>query len=116
MPTVHSASNTTAPTEFLQVSNESYAYRRFGSGTALPLLSLQHFHGPVDNSHPPVTDPLAPEHEDILFESASLARYTGNVPDTIAGMANHEFAFLDGLGIKPCDVLRFSLGGMVAQQ
>jgi pimeloyl-ACP methyl ester carboxylesterase len=31
-------------------------------------------------------------------------------------MAKHALAFLDGLGIKPVDVLGFSLGGMVAQQ
>ena len=28
----------------------------------------------------------------------------------------HALAFLDGLGLKACDVLGFSLGGMVAQQ
>ena len=33
-----------------------------------------------------------------------------------AGMAKHAFDFLDGLGLKTCDVLGFSLGGMVAQQ
>jgi pimeloyl-ACP methyl ester carboxylesterase len=38
------------------------------------------------------------------------------VPNTIAGMAKHALAFLDGLGLKSCDVLGFSLGGMVAQQ
>ena len=32
------------------------------------------------------------------------------------GWAKHALAFLDGLGIKICDVLGFSLGGMVAQQ
>jgi pimeloyl-ACP methyl ester carboxylesterase len=31
-------------------------------------------------------------------------------------MAAHALAFLDGLGVKTCDVLGFSLGGMVAQQ
>jgi pimeloyl-ACP methyl ester carboxylesterase len=31
-------------------------------------------------------------------------------------MAAHAQAFLDGLGLKTCDVLGFSLGGMVAQQ
>jgi pimeloyl-ACP methyl ester carboxylesterase len=38
------------------------------------------------------------------------------VPNTIAGMAQHALAFLDGLGMTNCDVLGFSLGGMVAQQ
>jgi pimeloyl-ACP methyl ester carboxylesterase len=31
-------------------------------------------------------------------------------------MAAHAFAFLDGLGIEVCDVLGYSLGGMIAQQ
>ena len=31
-------------------------------------------------------------------------------------MAGHAMAFLDGLGIKRCDVLGYSLGGMVALQ
>jgi len=38
------------------------------------------------------------------------------VPNTIAGMTKHAFAFLDGLGIATCDVLGYSLGGMIAQQ
>lgn len=35
-------SNVTAPTQFLQVNNEAYAYRRFGNGSGVPLLFLQH--------------------------------------------------------------------------
>ncbi len=31
-------------------------------------------------------------------------------------MASHALDFLDGLGLERCDVLGFSLGGMVAQQ
>jgi len=31
-------------------------------------------------------------------------------------MAGHALAFLDGLGLSRCDVLGFTLGGMVAQQ
>ena len=116
MSTEQNTSNTTAPTQFLQVSNEAYAYRRLGSGPGLPLLFLQHFTGTLDNWDPAVTDPLACGREVILFESAGLGRSTGKVPDTIAGMAKHALAFLDGLGLTSCDVLGFSLGGMVAQQ
>ena len=81
-----------------------------------PLLCLQHFTGTLDNWDPAVTDPLAGEREVILFESAGIGRSSGSVPNTIAGMASHALAFLDGLGIRTCDVLGFSLGGMVAQQ
>ena len=70
----------------------------------------------MDNWDPAVTDPLAAEREVILFESAGIGRSSGSVPNTIAGMAAHALAFLDRLGIRTCDVLGFSLGGMVAQQ
>src|SRR5271169_546001 len=109
-------SNVTAPTQFLQVKNETYGYRRFGGGDAHPLVFLQHFMGTLDNWDPAVTDPLAAGREVILFENAGIGRSSGSVPNTIAGMAAHAFAFLDSLAIRTCDVLGFSLGGMVAQQ
>jgi pimeloyl-ACP methyl ester carboxylesterase len=116
MSITKTASNTYAPTQFVEAKGEKYAYRRFGAGDALPLLFLQHFTGTLDNWDPAVTDPLAAGREVILFESAGLGRSSGKVPETVAGMAAHALAFLDGLGLKACDVLGFSLGGMVAQQ
>ena len=110
------ASNLDAPTMFIQCGEERYAYRRFGVGPGSPLLCLQHFTGTLDNWDPAVTDPLAGGREVILFESAGLGRSTGTVPKTIGKMAAHALAFVDGLGLKTCDVLGFSLGGMVAQQ
>jgi pimeloyl-ACP methyl ester carboxylesterase len=80
------------------------------------LLFLQHFTGTLDNWDPAVTDPLASGREVILFDSAGVGRSTGKVPSTIAGMASHALDFLDGLGLDNCDVLGFSLGGMVSQQ
>src|SRR5262245_41783948 len=110
------ASSTTAPTQFLRGRHETYAYRRFGNGPARPLLCLQHFTGTLDNWDPAVTDSLATGREVILFDSAGVGRSTGTVPNTIGGMAAHARDFLDGLGLDACDVLGFSLGGMVAQQ
>ena len=115
MSITKTASNITAPTQFLQLRNERYAYRRYGMATARPLLFLQHFTGTLDNWDPAVTDPLASGREVILFESAGVGRSTGKVPETVAGMAMHALAFLDGLEVKTCEVLGFSLGGMVAQ-
>jgi pimeloyl-ACP methyl ester carboxylesterase len=112
----NTASNVTAPTRFLEVKKEKYAYRRFGKGPGPPLLCLQHFTGTLDNWDPAVTDPLAEGREVILFESAGIGRSSGKVPATVAGMAAHAMAFLDALGVTACDVLGFSLGGMVAQQ
>jgi pimeloyl-ACP methyl ester carboxylesterase len=116
MLTSQTANSVSAPTRFINVGGETYAYRRFGSGAGLPLLLLQHFTGTLDNWDPALTDALASDREVILFESAGLGRSTGKVPDAIAGMAKHALSFLDGLGIKTVDVLGFSLGGMVAQQ
>jgi pimeloyl-ACP methyl ester carboxylesterase len=110
------ASATTAPTEFLRVKDETYAYRRVGGGFRRPLLCLQHFTGTLDNWDPAVTDPLGDGREVILFDSAGIGRSTGKVPSTVAGMAAHALAFLDGLCVTSCNVLGFSLGGMVAQQ
>ncbi len=110
------ASNTTAPTRFIETKLEKYAYRRFGKGNGLPLLCLQHFTGTLDNWDPAVTDPLAVGREVILFESAGLGRSTGRVPENMAGMAAHALAFVDALDLKRLDILGYSLGGMVAQQ
>ena len=109
-------SNTNAPTQFAQGKLGTYAYRRFGVGSSRPLICLQHFTGTLDNWDPAVTDPLACGREVVLFDSAGVGRSTGQVPPTVAGMASHALAFLDGLGLPTCDVLGFSLGGMVAQQ
>jgi pimeloyl-ACP methyl ester carboxylesterase len=70
----------------------------------------------MDNWDPAVTDALAAGREVILFDSAGIGRSSGSTPNTVAGMAAHALAFLDALEIENCDVLGFSLGGMVAQQ
>jgi pimeloyl-ACP methyl ester carboxylesterase len=116
MSSTKTASHTTAPTQFLQVNGTSYAYRRFGNGSALPLLFLQHFTGTLDNWDPAVTDPLAAGREVILFDNAGVGRSSGEVPPTVAAMARHPVAFLEARGIERCDVLGYSLGGMVALQ
>ena len=115
MSAIKTASNTSAPTKFIEANNHSYAYRRFGNGSAPPLLCLQHFTGTLDNWDPAVSDPLASGREVILFDNAGIGRSSGEVPQTVAEMAGHAMAFLDGLRLERCDVLGFSLGGMIAQ-
>lgn len=110
------ASNLSAPTQLVKANGETYAYRRFGHRQGRPLLFLQHFTGTLDNWDHAVTDPLASGREVILFDNAGIGRSSGKVPQTVAGMAEHGFAFLDRLGLSNCDVLGFSLGGMVALQ
>ena len=116
MSVTTTGSNTTAPTQFLEGRLERYAYRRVGGGIRRPLICFQHFTGTLDNWDPAVTDPLASDREVILFDSAGVGRSTGKVPDTVAGMTTHALDFMDALCVISCDVLGFSLGGMVAQQ
>src|ERR1044071_516839 len=104
MSTATTASATTAPTEFLSVRDETYAYRRIGGGFRRPLLCLQHFTGTLDNWDPAVTDPLGEGREVILFDSAGVGRSSGKVPTTVAGMASHALDFLGALGLDGGDV------------
>ena len=115
MNSTETASNTTAPTQYLTAGDNTYAYRRFGSGPGVPLLFLQHFTGTLDNWDSAVTDPLALGRPVILFDSPGIGRSSGQVPETVAGMADHAMKFLDALSLTRVDVLGFSLGGMVAQ-
>jgi alpha/beta hydrolase fold len=87
-----------------------------GGGPARRLLFLQHFMGTLDNWDPSVADPLASGRKVILFDSAGVGRSTGTVPGTVDAMAAHVLAFLDGVGVATCDVLRFSLGGRAADR
>jgi len=106
----------TAPTQLIHAKKATYAYRRFGRGDARPLLCLQHFVGTLDNWDPAVTDPLATGREVVLFDNAGVGRSTGSVPSTVSDMSAHALDFLDAVQIDRCDVIGFSLGGMVAQE
>jgi pimeloyl-ACP methyl ester carboxylesterase len=109
-------SSTTAPTQLIKGTGATYAYRRFGGGLRRPLVCLQHFTGTLDNWDPAVTDALAADREVILFDNAGVGRSTGTVPGTVAGMTAHALDFVDALCLPSCDLLGFSLGGMVAQE
>jgi pimeloyl-ACP methyl ester carboxylesterase len=105
MSSTNIKSNVAAPIQLLEAGDNRYAYRRFGTGSAQPLLSLQHFAGTLDDWDFEVTDPLAREREVILFDSAGVGRSSGKVSHTVAGMATHASSFPDALGLKTCNVL-----------
>ena len=90
MSATNAASNIAAPTQFLEVKGQRYAYRRFGDGPGLLLLFLQHFTGTLDNWDPAVTDPLASGREVLLFENAGAGRSAGKVPDSVASTQPSE--------------------------
>jgi pimeloyl-ACP methyl ester carboxylesterase len=74
-----------------------------------------HFTGTMDHWDPAVTDGLAKEREVILFNNAGISSSSGDVPQSIEGMAENAAAFIGALGLSKVDVLGFSIGGFVAQ-
>jgi pimeloyl-ACP methyl ester carboxylesterase len=114
-----SASTTllTAPNRFVEASNGvTYAYRRLGPATEVPLLLLQHFHGNLDNWDPALVDDLAREREVILFDNTGISMSSGTTPRTLDQMARDAIAFVSALELTQGDLLGYSIGGFVAQE
>jgi pimeloyl-ACP methyl ester carboxylesterase len=107
----------TAPTRFVDVDGEKFAYRRWGNSTAgqPPIFLLQHFRGGMDHWDPLMTDGLAAGREVILYNGRGIASSTGQPRTRIEHMADDAAAVIRALGLRQVDVLGFSLGGFQAQ-
>jgi len=105
----------TARTQFVQVGDVRFAYRRFGRRGGLPLLFLNYFAANMDDWDPKVTNGFAAEHEVILFDNAGVGSSTGETPPTVAAMTKDCVDFCRALDLKRFDIVGFSLSGMVAQ-
>jgi len=108
-------SHQTAATEFIDAEGVTFAFRRFGRPSAVPLVLLQHFRGNLDNWDPAFTDALAADREIILVDAPGVGASTGAPKHTVAETARSILAFLDALGLRGIDLLGFSLGGFVPQ-
>ncbi|GGB02557.1 alpha/beta fold hydrolase [Puia dinghuensis] len=104
-----------AATEYVAVDGISYAHRRVGKSTDLPLICLQHFTGTLDNWDPQVIDGLARERQVITIDNAGIGNSGGETPDNVQDMAKTAVSIITALGITKCDLLGFSLGGFIAQ-
>lgn len=107
----------TAPTRFVDIDGDRFAYRRWGNAEAgqPPLLLIQHFRGGMDNWDPLMTDGLAAGREVILYNGRGVASSSGQPRNRIEDMADDIAAFIRALGLEQVDLLGFSLGGMQAQ-
>lgn len=107
----------TAPTRFVEVDGNRFAYRRWGHATAgqPPLLFLQHFRGGMDHWDPLMTDGLAAGREVILYNGRGVASSEGRPRTRIEQMADDAAAVVGALGLREIDVVGFSLGGYQAQ-
>lgn len=112
-----STTHLTAPTRFVEVAGDRFAYRRWGN-TATdqpPLFMLQHFRGGMDHWDPFMTDGLAAGREVILYNGRGVASSSGQPRTRIEHMADDAAAVIRALGLQKVDVLGFSLGGFQAQ-
>lgn len=112
-----SHTHATAPTRFVEVNREHFAYRRWGNAATNqpPLFFLQHFRGGMDHWDPLMTDGLAAGREVILFNGRGVASSSGKPRTRIEHMADDAAAVIRALGLQQVDVLGFSLGGYQAQ-
>lgn len=106
----------TAPTRFIEIDDDKFAYRRWGNNTTElpPLLFLQHFRGGMDHWDPLITDGLAAGREVILFNGRGIASSSGTPRTRIEHMADDAAAVIWALELNQVDVLGFSLGGFQA--
>jgi pimeloyl-ACP methyl ester carboxylesterase len=113
-----SVTHLTAPTQFIDVDGDRFAYRRWGkvdSGQP-PLIFVQHFRGGMDHWDPLLTDGLAEGREVILFNGRGIASSTGIPRNRIEDMADDIALVIRALELPRVDLLGFSIGGFQVQE
>lgn len=103
-----------APTRYVEVGQNTLAYRIIGSGR--PLVLLNRFRGTLDDWDPLTNDLLAASRQVVVFDNVGIGHSGGTTPSSVRQMAADAAAFLEALFNDPVDVLGFSLGGYVAQR
>ncbi|MEM7731013.1 MAG: alpha/beta hydrolase [Pseudomonadota bacterium] len=106
----------TPETRFVEGDDVRYAYRAHGTETGTPLVLSQRFRGTMDDWDPAFLDALAETRPVVVFDGAGVSSSTGEVPTSIAGMADDMAAFVGALGHVEVDVLGWSMGGFVVQE
>lgn len=107
-----------APTRFIDVDGDRFAYRRWGEASSRlpPLLFVQHFRGGMDHWDPLLTDGLAAGREVILYNGRGIASSTGAPRNRIEDMADDIALVIQALGLTQVDLLGFSIGGFQVQE
>jgi len=104
-----------APARTITAGGVTYAYRELGPKGGIPVIFFVHLAANLDNWDPRIIDPIARDHHVIAFDNRGVGATTGQVPDSIEGMADDAYAFIRTLGFDHVDIFAFSMGGMVAQ-
>lgn len=105
-----------APTRFIRVDEDHFAYRRWGKSSGVPLFFIQHFRGGMDHWDPAITDGLAEGREVILYDGRGISTSSGTPRNRMEDMADDIAAVIRALGLPQVDLLGFSIGGYQAQE
>ncbi|MEU4248253.1 alpha/beta hydrolase [Amycolatopsis sp. NPDC026612] len=111
-----SDTHVTAPTQYIEVDGDRFAYRRWGKPSGVPIFLVQHFRGGMDHWDPLLTDGLAEGREVILFNGRGIASSSGTPRNKIEDMADDIAAVIQALGLEQVDLLGFSIGGYQVQE
>ncbi|MFF0014734.1 alpha/beta fold hydrolase [Streptomyces sp. NPDC005374] len=111
-----SDTHVTAPTQYVEVDGDRFAYRRWGKPSGVPIFLVQHLRGGMDNWDPLLTDGLAEGREVILFNGRGIASSSGTPRNRMEDMADDIAAVIRALGLEQVDLLGFSIGGWQAEE
>ncbi|MES5823186.1 alpha/beta hydrolase [Streptomyces sp. RG80] len=111
-----SDTHVTAPTQFIEVDGDRFAYRRWGKPSGVPIFLVQHLRGGMDNWDPLLTNGLAESREVILFNGRGIASSSGTPRNRMEDMADDIAAVIRALGLEQVDLLGFSIGGWQAEE
>lgn len=103
------------PTRYVTAGDLRLAYRVIGPETAPPLVLAMRFRGVMDQWDPAFLEALAIERRVYWFDNAGIGLSSGEVPDSIPGMARVLIAFIEALKLGTVDLLGWSMGGYVVQ-
>lgn len=112
----HNANWMTAPTHHVEAAGTRFAYRRLGPDAGVPVVLLNHWGANLDNFDPRIVEGLAADRPVYALDYRGIGTSGGTAPLSVAEMANDSIATIRALGLKPVDLIGFSLGGFVAQQ
>jgi len=104
-----------APTRRVDAAGATFAYRRLGPATGVPVILLNHWGAVLDNFDPRIVDGLAATRPVIAVNYRGVGASGGKAPLTVAEMAADVIAVIRALGFEEVDLIGFSLGGFVAQ-
>lgn len=114
MPAVSYAADV-VPTRYVTAGDLRLAYRVIGPESAPPLVLAMRFRGVMDQWDPAFLEALATERRVYWFDNAGIGLSSGEVPDSIPGMAKVLIAFIEALALGTVDLLGWSMGGYVVQ-